>query len=121
MIMELSVPFDLDTAKDHHYKTDKYSALVTDIENYGYQVEFLAIEIGSRGFLSKDNTQRLKSYLFFLKAKRPKYSAIRDNLSKMAVVSSFSICCAKDEPIWGDYKLLEQWTDENKIPDNHNR
>ena len=68
MIMELSVPFGLDTDKAHQYKTDKYSALVTDIENYGYQVELLAIEIGSRGFLSKDNTQRLKSYLFFLKA-----------------------------------------------------
>ena len=46
--------------------------------------------------------------LSFLEARRPKHGAIKDNLSRMAVVSSFSIYCAKDEPIWGDYNLLEQ-------------
>ena len=105
-IMELSIPFELGVDKAHQYKTDKYSALLTDIRNNGYDVKFYAIEIGSRGFISENNIQRLKQFMNNLDEKSMKPRELRDKLSKTAVVSSFSLYCAKDEPLWQEFSLL---------------
>ena len=88
--MELTVPFELGIEKAHQYKVDKYSSLVTDIRNNNYEVEYLAIEIGSRGFISSNNTQRLKQMLGY-SHKRTKPREFQDKLSRMALVSSFAI------------------------------
>ena len=106
MIMELTVPFELGIEKAHQCKVDKYSSLVTDIRNNNYEVEYLAIEIGSRGFISSNNTQRLKQMLGYFHERNTKPREFQDKLSRMALVSSFAIYCAKDEPSWQDCNNL---------------
>ena len=106
VIMELSVPFELGIDKAHKYKVDKYSALITDIKNNGFQVEFLAIEIGSRGFVSSENTRSLKRFLQCMDNQNTKPREFRNMLSRMALVSSFAVYCAKDEASWQDCETL---------------
>ena len=45
------------------FKSNKYASLISDIEAKDYTVVFMPIEIGSRGFISKDNAHRLKQIL----------------------------------------------------------
>ena len=106
LIMELTIPFEFGIEKAHKYKVDKYSSLITDIRSNGYEVEFLAIEVGSRGFISSDNNQRLKQMLGYLHERNTRPHEFRDRLSKMALVSSFAIYCAKDEPTWQECRNL---------------
>ena len=42
---------------------EKYSSLVDDINENGYEATLMAIEIGSRGYVDKNNMIRLKKYL----------------------------------------------------------
>ena len=108
LLFELTIPFELGIERAHKYKADKYASLITDIQNNGYEVQLLAVEIGSRGFISQDNAQRLKSFLSFFTPKPAKFKELRDDLSQKAVVSSFVLYCAKNEAAWEDYSLLEK-------------
>ena len=55
LLFELSVPFELNIDKTHDYKTQKYTSLQTDLEENGYDVTLICLEIGSRGFVSQGN------------------------------------------------------------------
>ena len=61
ILFELSVPFETNIDSTHSYKIDRYLTLIADIEDAGFQVKYYPIEIGSRGYISKDNISRLKS------------------------------------------------------------
>ena len=58
LLFELSVPFELNIDKTHDYKTQKYTPLQTDLEENGYDVTLICLEIGSRGFVSQGNIAR---------------------------------------------------------------
>ena len=90
VIVELSVPFETNTEKTHEYKERKYAPLISDIESKRYSVKYSPIEVGSRGYISPDNTKRLKMLLNEFGKPTP-YKIFRDNLSKLAVTSSFVI------------------------------
>ena len=72
-----------------------------DVENdvNGFDVNYYALEIGSRGYIDKDNSQRLRS---FIKnhCKDVKFSVVRDTISKISLVSSFIIYHSKFEKDW---------------------
>ena len=99
LIMELTVPFDLNIQKAHTYKCNKYASLVSDIERNNFTVTFLAIEIGSRGFISSENEGRLKK-LLSLCGKPCTVKQLCRKLANLAIVSSFVIYKAKEEPTW---------------------
>ena len=99
LLFELSVPFELSIDKMHNYKTQKYTPLQLDIETNGYDVTLICLEIGSRGFVSHGNEARLKELLSLIE--RPvKFKKARHSLSRLAVISSFVIYSAKNEPSW---------------------
>ena len=81
LLFELSVPFELNIDKMHYYKTQKYTPLQTDLEENGYDVTLICLEIGSRGFVSC-----LKKLLSVID--RPvKLKKVRHSLSKLATIS----------------------------------
>ena len=99
LLFELSVPFELNIDKAHDYKTQKYTPLLTDLEENGYDVTLICLEIGSRGFVSQGNEARLRKLLSVID--RPvKFKTVRHSLSKLATISSFVIYSAKNEPSW---------------------
>ena len=106
LIIELTVSFELNIEKAHNYKCNKYAPLVSDIETNNYEVTYLAIEIGSRGFISTDNAARLRKMLS-LCGKSCSVKHICAKLAKLAIVSSFVIYKAKEEPTWECHVPLE--------------
>ena len=99
LILELSVPFETNIQKIHEYKERKYAPLISDIESNGYTVQYFPIEVGSRGYISPDNTKRLKTILTEF-GKPINFKSFRDSISKLAVTSSFVIYYAKNNPKW---------------------
>lgn len=97
-IVELTVPLETNAATAHNFKTNKYAGMVLDIESNGFQVNLLCIEIGARGYINADNQNRLKSLIKLCSG--IKYKDFRNNLCKLASLSSFVIYHAKEDPTW---------------------
>ncbi len=47
----------------HHQKVEWYAKLTSDIENNGYKMMYSPVEMSTTGYISEDNTRRLKSFL----------------------------------------------------------
>ena len=65
LILELTVPYDINVDSAHDRKIKRYENLVRDLNTVGYETIYLAIEIGARGFISKDNQSRIVELLDF--------------------------------------------------------
>ena len=99
IIFELTCPFDNNISTAHDFKTNKYSSLVTDLENLGFKVDLFCVEISVRGQVSKSNRARLKSFLFRSTGIR-KCTDLIVKLSRASLLGSFSIFCARNEMNW---------------------
>ena len=98
-VIELTISFELNIQNAHQRKTEKYSSLISDLKDNNVNTRFIALEIGSRGYVSDDNSKRLKEILKIAKCKSS-FKNFRDTISKLAIVSSYVIYHAKDEPAW---------------------
>ncbi len=98
-IFELSVPFERNIQDTHKKKIDRYEILISDIKQEGYKVKYYAVEIGSRGHITNDNSNRIKDLLHKLKCK-VKLSQFKQSLSKISLVCSFVIYHSKTEAGW---------------------
>ena len=98
-IIELTVPFETNIEKAHTRKTNKYAPLCQDIKNQGYTVDYWALEIGSHGYVNKNNAASLKSIIKQFKCNiQPKKLSV--TLSKLALLGSYSIYISRNEPNW---------------------
>ncbi len=61
-LFELSVPFESNIESTYVLKVNQYRQLIADIEEKGFKVDYYPVEIGTRGFISKNNDSRLKSF-----------------------------------------------------------
>ena len=104
-VVELTVPFELNIEKAHVRKTEKYSSLISDLKDNDIETHFIGLEIGSRGYINNDNSKRLKDLLKICDCKIS-FKDFRNTLSKIAIVSSFALYHAKDEPTWDDKTQL---------------
>ncbi len=101
VIMELSVPFKRNIDDTHKRKVDHYQFLISDIRNSGFRVRYYAIEIGSRGYVSAENSKRIKDLLHKLKC-TAELSYVKQCLSKISLVSSYIIFHSKIEVGWNE-------------------
>ena len=105
-IVELTVPFETNLDNAHQRKVEKYNAITRDIQEKGYTVTFYAIEVGARGLVDRNNKHRLKQILKTTSSKiRP--TEFFQTLSKLAILSSFSIFYARKERAWGEVRHLD--------------
>ena len=99
-LFELTVPWDSNVETSHDLKVRKYAPLVNDLSNQ-FTVEVFCFEVSVRGQLSKINKARMKSFLWQVTGqKRPSAVKLITNVSKAALLSSFSIFSARNEPTW---------------------
>ena len=105
-VFELSVPFETNIDDTHSRKTNKYAPIVADIESKNIKTNFLAIEIGSRGFISDDNMKRLKLLFKHIDSKRISFKNFKNDLSKLSIVSSFVIYNSRNNPSWDSLPIL---------------
>ena len=65
ILMELTVPFEMNINDAHSRKMDRYGSLVADLQTAGYKPELTCVEIGSRRLIIKVNKSRIKSVFKF--------------------------------------------------------
>ena len=97
-IIELSVPFETNIKSRHDFKCEKYAYLVKDLHDLGFEVNFHALEIGSRGYISSSNLLCLSDIFSNLNKKVVKQ--INREISKSALMSSFAIFFSKYTNDW---------------------
>ena len=98
MIYELTVPFENNIHSQHTYKTNKYAHLVTDITHYDTTV--VAFEVGARGALTADNSQRLIDMHKNFLSKTIKKKTFLQNIKSLATLSSYYIFTSRKHPSW---------------------
>jgi hypothetical protein len=97
-IVELTVPFESNIKVRNTEKTNKYSHFITDITSHN--VFLTAFEVGARGFLSTENTNRLKEIHKHYCLKTVNQSKFLHNISALAITGSYYIYTARKQPTW---------------------
>ena len=101
IIFELSVPWDSNISSAHIYKVNKYSALKLDLQAAGFDTFIFCCEVSVRGQISKSNKSQLKTFLFkSTDHPKSKFKTFINNISKAALLGSFTIFNARNEPSW---------------------
>ena len=96
-IFELTVPFEGNIKDRNLLKSNKYSHFATDIKTY--EATVTAFEVGSRGYLTNENVERLKRICSFCdKGTKPKQ--FLESISSLAITSSYFIYTARKQPTW---------------------
>ena len=98
-LVELTVPFETNINKAHDRKHKKYLDLVSDIADNGFICDLTCFEVGSRGLITPENVGYIAQVFSFVGAK-PRKTFLRE-LSKLALLSSYTIWNARQEPAWG--------------------
>ena len=100
IVFELTCPWDGNIQRSHEYKEQRYAALVGDLSN-NFTVFQFSVEVSVRGQLSKSNRARLKSFAFrCCDDPRKRAKLLVERSSKAALLSSYSIFGARNEPTW---------------------
>ena len=96
VLFELTVPWDSNVDTSHDLKVRKYAPLINDLS-----VEVFYFEVSVRGQLTKVNKARVKSFLWQISGqRRPSAVKLITGISRAALLSSFSIFSARNEPTW---------------------
>ena len=104
VIVELTVPFESNIHGAERRKKDRYASLEYDILELGHQCEVLTIEIGSRGYITKENKERLTNIFKSFKIK--KHTNILTSISKIALLTSYSIYNSRQGAEWSSIPYL---------------
>ena len=94
-IFELSVPLETTTKNSNAQNMNKYEHFITDTTTRDVSVH--PFEIGSRGYISPSNKANLKKLHKFCK---PSFKAMCENLSSLAVLSSYNIFRKRNRLDW---------------------
>ena len=106
IVFELTCPWDKNVERSHTFKEEKYSPLITDLSRR-YKTFLFSIEASVRGQITGNNKTRLKSFIY-RSCVEPKSTLkqLLPSFSKVALLSSFAIFSARNEPTWSDPPLL---------------
>ena len=97
-IFELTVPREQNIEERHRYKTNKYSHFQTDITSANVKV--LPFEIGANtGYINQRNKSTIKEIFEFAKPDI-KFKHFLNNISAIAVLSSYYIYLARNQQEW---------------------
>ena len=86
-------------------KEDRYAQLNMDIRSKKYESHLICFEVGSRGVITKDNKQQIKSIFRHVGSRKCRDAML--TISKLALIGSYVIYNARAEPQWTDVALLD--------------
>ena len=108
VVFELTCPWDSNIDRCHTFKEDKYAPLVADL-SHNYKTYHFSVEVSVCGQITGNNRTRLKSLIYRSCVEpRATLKAVVPAFSKVALLSSFSIFSARNEPSWSNPPLLLQ-------------
>ena len=102
----MTCPWDNNIARSHNFKEEKYAPLVADLSRR-YRTFLFLVEVSVRGQVTSENKKRLKAFIYRV-TNEPKvvFKSVVTTVSKVALMSSFSIFMARSEPSWSDPPFL---------------
>jgi hypothetical protein len=104
-LMELTCSFERNFEAANLRKTIRYTSLKSDLEDNGYKCILAPFEIGSRGHVSKSNRASIVNIFANAKITASPFHCIK-NLSKLSLLSSYTIFHAYTQPSWRDPPFL---------------
>ncbi len=106
-IVELTVCFESEIVNAATRKQNRYASLITDIEQSDFTPSLYTIEIGSRGLVSMENQTRLKEIYSQLNVKQKDIVKMKNQLSKTALLGSYTIFYSKFISEWINPPLIK--------------
>ena len=103
-IFELTCPLEPNIKQRHSEKENKYAHFHTDISELKTKVT--CFEIGSRGYVSPENHERLKNLHKYCKP-NTKLKMFKENISALSIYSSYAIFISRKEPHWMQTNYLK--------------
>ena len=88
ILVELTVCFETNFEEARARKEAKYSELVDEVEQNGYTVDMITIEVGSRGFVNFDSFRNLQDAVG---ASQKELHHLLISVSSTAIKGSFTI------------------------------
>ena len=86
-------------------KKDRYEFLVQDIKDKGFKCVNLPLEIGARGFINNKNRGVLTHLCHITNIR--KVREIQKVCSKLALLGTYTIYCARNSKEWNCTRLLK--------------
>ena len=105
ILLELTCSFESNIDAAHVRKVGKYQDLKEDLEARNYKVTLMPFEIGSRGQVTKRNRTALAD-IFKANQIKVKTGKLFKEMSKVAMLCSFSIFHAREQPTWSSPPYL---------------
>ncbi len=90
-------PFELNIKSAHERKTEKYSSQIGDLKDNNIFTKFIALEIGSRGYIDEDNAKRLKEILKISKDE-PAW------VNELDLLNCWNVLISVTLPIYSDFR-----------------
>ena len=109
LLFELTCPLERNIHTANTYKRDKYSGMQGDLEDKGWKVHLVPYEVSSRGQILKSTKSSIISTLKDFKIKIKAEQLMFKQLSKIALLSTFSIFHAYQTMEWVSPPLLNPW------------
>ena len=102
-VWELTSPYETNIENSHQRKERKYAYFLTDVTTFTPSVN--CFEVAARGFVSKENHERLRNLHKFC-YKTIKLKTFIQNVSSLAVNSSFFLFISRKDHVWCDPPTL---------------
>ena len=99
-MFELTCPLERNIYTANTYKRDKYSGMQGDLEDKGWKVHLVPYEVSSRGQILKSTKSSIITTLKDSKIKIKAEQLLFKQLSKIALLSTFSIFHAYQTKEW---------------------
>ena len=100
VVFELTCPWDSNINRSHEYKENKYAPLVADL-SARFRTFHFSFEVSVRGQVTSKNKKCLKAFIYRV-CDEPKMvsKSVVTLCSKAALLASFSVFKARNEPSW---------------------
>ena len=105
-LFELTCPLERNIHTANNYKREKYSGMQSDLEDKGWKVYLVPYEVSSRGQILKTTKSSIIYTLKQFKIKIKAEQLLFKQLSKIALLSTFSIFHAYQTKEWVSPPLL---------------
>ena len=106
-LFELTCPLERNIHTANNYKREKYSGMQSDLEEKGWKVYLVPYEVSSRGQILKTTKFSIIYTLKQFKIKIKAEQLLFKQLSKIALLSTFSIFHAYQTKEWVSPPLLK--------------
>ena len=104
-LLELTCSFEHNAEAANLRKTLRYTALKSDLEDRGYRCLLVPFEVGSRGHVRKASKSNILNIFLTFNITASSHRCVK-NMSKLSLLSSYTIFNAYTQPTWRDPPLL---------------